>query len=214
MTSPDTTATFGEMDTETPRDASPLQENSADSRARRAALDLVCRQAARGISLSLFVLTLLCIGLLETVGPDRLLAWTTVAAGVSSVRYAVVLGFRHKSGLISTIGWERIFAGSLVANCLVWGVGCMLLMPDLSAFLQAFTFSFVIGMASGVATIYSAQKMGAYLGVFALAGPVVVWLAAQSGLQQVLMAVCGAAFLISSLWAIRIMGEFVRRASR
>lgn len=188
----------------------PPAAESSDARVRRELLDAVFEQALPAIWISSLVAVLLSLCLWNATDRQVLFTWLAVIAAMGGVRFSVVIAYRRRRDPSATIFWERVFVLSQVAVCLAWGVGGWLIMPDGSMLSQMIVYAFLIGMAGGTASLYSAHRLATVLACTGILLPATLHLALQPDVRLRIMAAGGMIFLLISGRAIFRLGRFIR----
>jgi diguanylate cyclase (GGDEF)-like protein len=185
-----------------------------DEHVRAETVRALFHQAIAAPILTLLVAGLVALGLWDVTPHDRLLLWLGIITLLSFVRLALVLAYRRRAPrTLDMITWEHWFVYTLVAICLVWGVGVIPIMPASLAH-QALIFFFLIGIAGGAVASYSVHPTACLLAVSSLIVPVTLWFALQDAIELRVMAAGGAMYLVASIRATRNYGEFWRRTFR
>ncbi len=146
---------------------------------------------------------------------DQLLIvrWLGAILSLSLVRLSLFLGYRRvENESTSFLFWEKPYFGLLVLSSLVWGIGCVWMMSTASFLHQTVIYCFLIGMAGGAMSVYSAVQRLALTIVAALVLPAIIWLMLQGDLTSVLLGVGGTLFLLSAIRATKILAEALHRS--
>ncbi len=169
------------------------------------------QQAIAAPLLTLTVVLLVAAALWQVVPRERLGVWLGTIVVLALVRLGLVLAYRRaKPSTLHMIGWEHTFVYTLVAICLVWGAGAVLVMPASLAH-RALIYFFLIGIAGGAVASYSAHPTACLVCILSLMVPVTIWFAFQNVTELRVMAVGGALYLVASIRATRNYGDFWRR---
>ncbi len=122
-------------------------------------LQLLFRQSFPAIFVSLFNAILLIAMLWSVQNTDVLLGWFAVLIVASLARLVLFIRYQKIAPQGADIlRWERPYFITLVLSSIIWGVGCVLIMPAHSALHQAIVFFILIGMAGGAVSVYSAHR--------------------------------------------------------
>ena len=187
---------------------------TVDEHIRAETVRALFQQALAAPILTLLVALLTALGLWDVAVRSRLLIWLALIAVLSFVRLGLVLAYRRRvPRILDMIGWEHAFVYTLVAICLVWGLGAIPIMPPSLAH-QALIYFFLIGIAGGAVASYSMHPAACLFSVTSLLVPVTIWFAFQNVIELEVMAAGGAMYLVASVRATRNSGEFWRRTFR
>ena len=179
--------------------------------ARRAFLELVCRQARTGVFVNLLVLAILVAALWEGLGATTALVWYGVAVLASMLRFAMVAGYYRRPELASTRTWDQLFASTLAINSAVWGVGSIVVLPRLAGDEQLLLMVFLVGLSGGTALLYSAQRLATLAAAFTMLAPAALWFLLQPSLTFRAMGAAAVIQLAMIVRVVRVEGTFVRR---
>ena len=175
-----------------------------DDGARHTVLRLVCGQAERGIFINLLVWALLLLGLREEVfgAPRWLLFGAAFAASIP--RLWMAIAYKRTPGRLSITNWERLFAGTIVLSCFVWGAGGLYLLPRISPLLQLLLFIYIVGIASGTAILYFAQARAVILSVICILVPTSSWFVINGGSRGWIVGAAGLLIVVMTIRAVRL----------
>ena len=106
---------------------------------------------------SLAAVTIIAALFLGAVDSGILFTWSCLAAGITILRYIVVVRFRHLNAQTFPAGtWERRFVLLVLASGIIWGsTGFFLFLPDRHG-LQMILYFVLTAMAAGAAETFSA----------------------------------------------------------
>jgi len=123
-------------------------------------LRLLYRQSFPAIFVSVFNAALLMI-ILWPVQDHRVLSiWFAFLLAATTARLFLFSQYRKAAPQgEDVLFWERPYLLTLILSSLIWGVGCLLIMPSDSPLHQAVIFYFLIGMAGGAVSVYSAHRV-------------------------------------------------------
>jgi diguanylate cyclase (GGDEF)-like protein len=163
---------MNDIESSPPKDEDP----TLDIRVRADRLHLLFRQSFSAVYVSVIVALLLCQALWSEVRHELLIAWLAVVCLGAFIRFVLFWWHRRRKPQgLQILDWEFRFAVTLFFPTLVWGVGVLLIMRESSLVFQLVEFIFLLGMAGGAFTYYSARR---YMAVGAMAVvllPATVW---------------------------------------
>jgi len=142
-------------------DFPPPQDEDPDLavRVRADQLHLLYQQSFPAIFLSVIIAVVLCQMLWDGGRHDLLIGWLAAICAAGLVRWA--LFWRHRrqqpEGL-QILAWERGYAVTLLMTTSLWGLGVMWISMESSLVHQLIAFMFLLGMAAGAFSHYSARR--------------------------------------------------------
>lgn len=153
--------------------STPGQPASIATRVRIDRLQLLYRMSFPAVSFGLLVSCLLAAALWQQAERSRIEIWLAMVFGTTLIRAALFIGYRRvqPSGE-AILAWEKPYVATLLLASLTWGAGAVWIMPANSAFHQAVTCYFLMGMAGGAALMYSVVRGMVIATLFALLEPV------------------------------------------
>jgi diguanylate cyclase (GGDEF)-like protein len=144
-------------------------------------LRLLFNHSFPAVLLSLFTGILLTAVLWPVQSKTLLLSWFFLLVLSSALRLALFLLYRRKDPSLEEMHkWETPFIITLVLTAIIWGVGCVVLMPMQSSYDQLMILYFLMCLVSGVIASYWAHKtlMLYVVGIFVT--PTTIWMLMQS----------------------------------
>lgn len=90
---------------------------------------------------------------------------------------------------------------------MIWGLGCGWIMTTAPILYQSIIYCFLVGMAAGALSIYSAIRYFALSTILAILFPATIWLLLQDDMTRVILGMSGAVFIASSIRAISILSK-------
>ena len=152
------------------------EELNLGVRVRADRLHLLYHQSFVAVYVSVIVALLLCQGLWGQVRKELLIGWLIAICVAAVIRYFLFRAHRRRkpTGLL-ILAWEWPYAVTLFAPSLAWGLGVLWIMSESTLLYQLFSFLFLLGMAGGAVSLYSARR---YMAVGAMACvllPATIW---------------------------------------
>ncbi len=150
-------------------------------RVRADQLHLLYQQSFPAIFLSVVVAVVLCQMLWDGVRHELLIGWLAVICAGGVMRWTLFWQHRRRrpEGL-QILEWERSYAVTLFITTSLWGLGVLWISSESALVHQLIEFMFLLGMAAGAFSHYSARRymvvgaMGTILlptiGLFLLSG--------------------------------------------
>jgi diguanylate cyclase (GGDEF)-like protein len=206
---------FKEQSIKLQREETPLESHFHDFalKARADKLRLLYHQSYPAVFISMANALLLSMILSPYLDQLLVVGWVGAIFCVSIVRMSLFLGYRRvENETTSFLSWERPYFVVLVLSSLVWGLGCVWMMSTASFLHQAVIYCFLIGMAGGAISVYSAVQTLVLTIVAALVLPATTWLLFQGELTSVLLGIGGTIFFLSSIRATKILAEDLHRS--
>jgi len=170
-------------------------------------LRLLYHQSFPAIFISLLNAVLLTAILWSAQDHDVLLTWFGILVATSTMR--LILFARYKKIApkgADVLNWEKPFFMTLILSSLVWGIGCILIMPPDSPVHQAVIFYFMIGMSGGAISVYSAHRVMTLATIATILLPITGYSLIHGGFIFSVMAIGAIVFFISSIRATKVLG--------
>ncbi len=168
-------------------------------------LELLYKQSYPATLISAVAGLLLCWLLWRHVDDGLLLGWLAAIFAAGALRVTLfVLYFRAKPGGKELLAWERPYIYTLVFASLMWGA-VVFVMPADSPLYQSVIFFFLIGMAGGAISTYSALRFMALTAMLSVMLPTVIWLLWQGQPLQLGMAAGALLFMTAALRATKVL---------
>ncbi|MEW8693501.1 MAG: GGDEF domain-containing protein [Candidatus Thiodiazotropha endolucinida] len=160
---------------------------------------LLFKQSFPAVFVSISVSALLAAALWPVQDHTLLLAWFSVLSVSSLLRVGMFMAYRRKVPTQEEVlAWEKPYFTTLMLSSLIWGIGCVVIMPPESLFHQALVFYCLIGMSGGAIAVYSAHRLVTLLTVACVLLPATLWIFWQATLPTTVMAI-GALFFYAAL---------------
>jgi len=170
-------------------------------------LQLLYQQSFPAIFISLFNASLLTVLLWPAQDHQLLLIWFGVLCATSVARLMLFMRYRKAAPEGSDVlHWEKPFFITLILSSLVWGIGCVLIMPVDSPVHHAIIFYFLIGMSGGAISVYSAHRIMTLATIAAILLPVTAYSFFTGDFIFVGMAIGAIVFFLSAIRATKILG--------
>ncbi len=170
-------------------------------------LQLLYHQSFPAIFISLFNAVLLTALLWSAQDHQLLLTWFGILSATAMVRIMLFTRYRkaapHGADILH---WEKPFFITLILSSLVWGIGCVLIMPADSPVHHAIIFYFLIGMSGGAISVYSAHRMMTLATIAAVLLPVTGYSLVTGDFIFTGMAVGALVFFLSAIRATKVLG--------
>ena len=192
-----------------------MESPSADYavKARADILRLLYHQSFPAVFVSMANAALLSMILAEHLDSMLVMGWLGMVLAVSTLRLNLYLQYRRvENESMSFLVWERPYFLALVISSLAWGLGCLWMMSRADFLHQVIIYCFLIGMAGGAISVYSAERTLTLKIVSALVVPGTIWLLLQGNLVSVNMGIGGAIFFMSAIRATGILEEALHRS--
>ncbi len=171
-------------------------------------LNLLFRQSFPALFISYATALLLSWILWGHASELAIVVWLVVL-GISAIsRLTLFLRyFRGEPRGVSLLNLERPYLVSLLASSLIWWFGALIVMPADSLIHQAITFFFLIGMAGGAASVYSARYFMAVGAMASVLVPGTIWMYTQPGTEQLGMAIGATLFMLVLLRTSKVLAN-------
>jgi diguanylate cyclase (GGDEF)-like protein len=181
--------------------------------ARADKLRLLYHQSFPAVFISLANALLLSIILWSHLDLALILGWAGAICLIGAVRLMLFLGYRRiENDEGSFVSWEKPYFVILVVSSLVWGLGCAWMMSQACVLDQAIIYCFLIGMAGGAISVYSAVRSLVLTIVFAVLLPATIWLLLQGSTTFTCLGIGGVLFLSSAIRATTVLVNALHRS--
>lgn len=145
-------------------------------RVRADQLRLLFRQSSPAVYTSLLMALITSFLLWPEVRHERLILWLGLVALATLVRFSLFSRYRKRRPQgMQILAWELPYAVSLFVASTVWGLGTLWFVSESSATYRLVEFIFVLGMASGSFSHYSARSYLAQITMVVLLLPSTIW---------------------------------------
>ena len=169
-------------------------------------LQLLYHQSFPAIFISLFNATLLTVLLWSVQSHDVLLTWFGVLTATAVARLILFSRYRKAAPQGSDIShWEKPYFITLTLSSLVWGIGCIFIMPVESPIHQAVIFFVLIGMSGGAISVYSAHRAMTLTTIATVLLPVTTYFLVSGELVFTGMAIGAIVFFLSAIRATKVL---------
>lgn len=178
--------------------ADPHQEETLDlaERVRADRLHLLYHHSFPAVYTSVIVALLLCQALWGQVRDELLLGWLAAVCISALIRYVLFRAHRRRKPTgLQILEWEAIYAVTLFVPSLVWGLGVLWIMIESSLLYQLLAFVFLLGMAGGAISLYSARRYMAVGAMVCVLLPATLWMLWQWRAPEVNLAVAALLFM-------------------
>jgi len=179
--------------------------HSVDSLVKCDRLQLLYRQSLPGLFVSVIIAALLARILWMENGSSTPAIWFGAVLAGSLVRLLLFVAYnRVKPRVESMLAWERPYFYTLAFASAIWGIGALYLVEAGSTQGQTMVMYFLMGMAGGALSVYSAHRIFAMTAILVVLGPYTIWLVVQNAPVQMMMAIASLVYIFSANRATRI----------
>lgn len=170
-------------------------------------LQLLYCQSFPAIFISLLNATLLTVVLWSVQDHTILLTWFGILAATATARIILFARYRKIAPQgAEVLRWEKPFFITLIISSLVWGIGCILIMPSDSPIHQAIIFYFLLGMSGGAISVYSAHRTMTLATIAAVLLPITGYSLISGDFIFTIMAIGAIIFFLSAIRATKVLG--------
>lgn len=182
---------------------------------RQDKLKLLFHQSFPALFISLAIGLLYSWASWEQVERPALLIWLLLLCLTTFTRLALFLAYFHAEPEEADVQrWERPYVVTLLLSSLLWGAVVLFAMSPDAPVHQAFTLFVLIGMAGGAVSTYSAHRLMAVGSMLAVLLPSTLWLFAQDGRLQLIMALGVSIFMLAALRSTKVLAGALERSLR
>lgn len=170
-------------------------------------LRLLYHQSSPAIFVSMFNAALLMTILWPVQDHRVLFIWFAFILAASTARFFLFSQYRKTDPQAEDVlSWEKPYFITLILSSLIWGVGCLLIMPSDSPLHQAVIFYFLIGMAGGAVSVYSAHRVMTLATVATILLPVTGYFLLNGEFVFLGMAIGAVVFFLSAIRSTNVLG--------
>jgi diguanylate cyclase (GGDEF)-like protein len=175
-------------------------------RVRADKLHLLYHQSFPAVYVSVIMALLLCQALWGQAQHGLLIGWLAAICIASVIRYILFrVHRRRKPTSLQILDWELPYAITLFVPSLVWGLGVLWIMIESSLLYQVVAFIFLLGMAGGAASLYSARRYMAVGAMGCVLLPATVWLLLRGQAMEASLGVASVIFMGVSMRASTVL---------
>jgi diguanylate cyclase (GGDEF)-like protein len=175
-------------------------------------LRLLYRQSFPGIFVSILAASILLAVLWDHQDHLLLLAWYGTLSLTFVMRLILFIQYHRRSpGTRKMLAWEPPYFITLMLTSLTWGIGSLLIMPGDSQVLQVITFCFLVGLAGGAISVYSAHAVMTISTIAAILLPATALFLLSGSGMLVGLAFGSILFFASAVRATRFLGATLKQ---
>ena len=176
-------------------------------------LQLLYHQSFPAIFLSLFTGLLLTVILWPVQQKEILISWIVILAVSALIRTTLFLLYWRKAPQGEDIlSWETPYFFTLSLSSIIWGIGAVFIIPANSELYQTVTYFFLMGMAGGALSVYSAHRAMTLVTIATVLLPITIWFLSQGKLYSVGMAVATILFFLSAIRAGKVLSSAMHQS--
>jgi diguanylate cyclase len=141
--------------------------------------------------------------------------WLLALALASGARLTLFLTYRRmKPEGAAVLRWQLPYVVTLVVSSVIWGLGCVLVVPPDSRLLLVVTYVFIVGLAGAALSGYGVYLWLSLLIIVIVMTPIVVVLLSTGEAMTILLAIAGLWFFITSMRGLSIHNKTVDESFR
>jgi diguanylate cyclase (GGDEF)-like protein len=183
-------------------------ELSVDDLVRVEKLQLLYHQSYPAIFISLLGCALLSAILWQVQKTEILITWIFILACTALIRAMLFMLYKKmKPEGVDVLAWEIPYLVTLLLSSITWGIGAVVIMPIDSQLYQVVIFCFLMGMAGGAISVYSANRIITLATVASLLVPMTGWFLLQGGPLPVGLAIGAVMFYVSAIRAGKVLSQ-------
>lgn len=176
-------------------------------------LHLLFDQSFPAVFISIANASLLLIAMWHDISQSKLLTWYTAIIVASATRTVLFLKYRFRRPSDDAILKLKMpYFVTLMFSAAVWGVGGLWLIVEGSAADQLVIFFFLIGMAGGAISVYSAIRPFVLTTVAIILVPTSVWFLLLGDAMLRIVAVASILFLVSCFRSTRVLSTALHQS--
>ena len=176
-------------------------------------LQLLYHQSFPAIFLSLFTGLLLTAILWPVQQNETLISWMVILTASALVRLTLfILYWKKAPEGEDVLAWETPYFLTLSLSSIIWGLGAIFIIPVNSELYQTVTYFFLMGMAGGALSVYSAHRAMTLVTIATVLLPITLWFLSQGKLYSVGMAVATILFFLSAVRAGKVLSSAMQQS--
>jgi diguanylate cyclase (GGDEF)-like protein len=192
--------------------AGPTSDRLTWDRVRGDRLALLYQQSPQAAIVSLLVACLVGVTFWSDGDHTRIAAWLGLVALSSAVRMVLFASYYSRQpDSAAILAWEKPYLVTLLVSSLIWGVGIVWAVPRDSLLHEAIGFGFLMGMAGGALSVYSAIRMLALATITAILLPLALWMVLEGGAIRYSMAFAALLYFLSAWRATRVLSSSLQQ---
>jgi len=169
-------------------------------------LQLLFTQSFSAIFFSLFIAILLTTILWPVQDHSILLIWLSILTFTFIARYIMFVRYQQLTPQgENVLPWEKIYFITLMLSAVTWGVGSVIIMPHDSPIHQVTILCFMLGMAGGAISVYSAHRLMTIITIVTILTPITIWFLLRADLLSTGLALATVLFFLSTIRATKIL---------
>ena len=146
---------------------------------------------------------------------EVLISWVLVLAASATLRLTLfVLYWKKAPQGKDVLSWETPYFLTLILSSLIWGLGAVYIIPTGSELYQTVTYFFLMGMAGGALSVYSAHRSMTLVTIATILLPITLWFLLQGKPYSVGMALATILFFISAIRAGKVLSSAMQQSFR
>lgn len=185
----------------------------SEYRAKADTLHLLFKQSLPAVAISLVNASLLVAALWQGVSHSKLLIWYMAIIVASAIRAFMFTAYRlRRPKADAVLAWEATYLMTLVFSSLVWGMGGLWLITVAATADQLIIFFFLIGMAGGAVSVYSALRPILLTTMAIVLVPSTLWFLLFGDMTTRIAAAGSSLFLISCLRSTKVLSTALHQS--
>jgi diguanylate cyclase (GGDEF)-like protein len=189
--------------------------SEAESIIRDRYTQIMYRQMLPGMWGSVAMAMLLCWVLWDVTNHITLFMWLGVVASLSTVRTMIVFSYRQRElSQSDLLIWERLIFWPHCMSGLVWGVGCLAIMPANDVDKQVIVYSYLVGLSCGSAGLYAGQIFLKALTLISFLLPMTAWFFLFGDSSQMTLAIGTSMLAIFMIKGMRSQSQLLKDTLR
>lgn len=185
-----------------------------DARVRADKIRLLYRQSFQAVFSTIIVAALWAALMWGHASHSSLLIWLSLLSVGSVARIALFVLYQRRCTDNNVLKWINPYALTVFYSALVWGVGTLWAMPSDSFLYQSLTYVFLIGLAGAALSAYGVFRGMTIAIVCAVLLPCTTYFLLSGGREQLVLAVAGIWFLLTTLRAIDVHNKTLEESFR
>ena len=176
-------------------------------------LQLLYQQSFPAVFFSLLAGLMITAILWSHTSTVALVIWLAGIGAASIFRLLLFIAYsRARPEGEAVLAWAKPYLFTLMLSSSIWGMGSLWVMPKDSLLYPAIIYYFLIGMAGGALSVYSAIRSFAITTLVLVLVPITVWMLLHGERTALIMGCAAVLFLVSAVRATKVLSKALHQS--